>query len=94
MEITSAANATSNSKLFTQSDCARVGKKLLWHTGKAAWVFGTSFLLLVVPLIVQLHREEQMAASEQEQLSVLNSATSPLMTNTEPSQLVACLRVP
>ena len=75
MEITPAAEAASSAKpfQFTVADTTRVGKKLAWHTGKAAWTFGTSFLLLVVPLIIQLHREEQMMALEQEQLSVLNS---------------------
>lgn len=79
MEITPAAEAASSAKpfTFTAADTTRVGKKLLWHTGKAAWTFGTSFLLLVVPLIIQLHREEQMMAMEQEQLSVLNSNAAP-----------------
>ena len=74
MEITPAAEAASDKPFsFSAADTARVAKKLSWHTGKAAWTFGTSFLLLVVPLIIQLHREEQMMALEQEQLSVLNS---------------------
>ena len=75
MEITPAAEAASSAKPFTFSvaDTTRVAKKLTWSTGKAAWTFGTSFLLLVVPLIIQLHREEQMMALEQEQLGVLNS---------------------
>ena len=69
-----AAEAASDKPFsFSAADTARVAKKLSWHTGKAAWTFGTSFLLLVVPLIIQLHREEQMMALEQEQLSVLNS---------------------
>ena len=70
-----AAEAASSDKpfRFTLADTTRAAKKLSWSTGKAAWTFGTSFLLLVVPLIIQLHREEQMMALEQEQLSVLNS---------------------
>jgi len=86
MEITPAPDATCNSQMSSLGDSARVGKKLIWHTGKAAWVFGTSVLLLVVPLIVQLHREEQMAAAEQEQLGVLNLGSSSLMTNAVPVQ--------
>jgi len=50
----------------------RLAKKLAFHTGKAAWTFGTTFLVLVVPLIVQLHREEQLIELEKEQLGVLN----------------------
>ncbi len=92
MEITPAPDATCNSQMSSLGDSARVGKKLIWHTGKAAWVFGTSFLLLVVPLIVQLHREEQMAAAEQEQLGVLNLGSSSLMTNAVPVQWVGLLR--
>jgi import receptor subunit TOM22 len=42
-----------------------------FSTGKAAWTFGTTFLVLVVPLIVQLHREEQMMEMEKEQMGVL-----------------------
>ena len=37
-----------------------------FSTGKAAWTFGTTFLVLVVPLIVELHREEQMMEMEKE----------------------------
>jgi len=42
-----------------------------FSTGKAAWTFGTTFLVLVVPLIVELHREEQMMEMEKEQMGVL-----------------------
>ena len=88
MEITPAAEAASSAKpfTFTVADTTRVGKKLVWHTGKAAWTFGTSFLLLVVPLIIQLHREEQMMAMEQEQLSVLNSASAAPAAAAAPAQ--------
>ena len=58
---------------------ARV-QKLAWHTGKAAWQFGTSFLILGA-LVIQLHREEQMMALEQEQMGVLQSPTG----NAEPT---------
>lgn len=85
MEITPAAEAASDKPFsFSAADTARVAKKLSWHTGKAAWTFGTSFLLLVVPLIIQLHREEQMMALEQEQLSVLNSGGG--ATSSEPAK--------
>jgi import receptor subunit TOM22 len=76
MEITPAAEAASSDKpfTFTAAETIRVGKKLAWHTGKSAWIFTTSFLILVVPLIIQLHREESMIAMEQEQLGVLSSS--------------------
>ena len=60
---------------FTTADVSRAARKLAVHTGKAAWTFGTSFLVLVVPLIVQLHREEQLIELEKEQLGVLNSSS-------------------
>jgi len=61
---------------FTGADLSSSVRKLAVHTGKAAWTFGTSFLVLVVPLIVQLHREEQLIELEKEQLGVLDSQTS------------------
>ena len=56
---------------FGAEDATRALGRLVAHTGKAAWTFGTSFLVLVVPLIVQLHREEQLIELEKEQLGVL-----------------------
>ena len=81
MEIQPAAEPNRSSKPFSAADAWHVSKKLAWHTGKAAWQFGTSFLILVVPLVIQLHREEQMMALEQEQMSVLQSPTG----NAEPT---------
>ena len=76
MEIVPAAEDVQSGKpfTFTWSEASRVGKKLMWHTGKAAWTFGTSFLILVVPLIIQLHREESMLELEKEQKGVLGPA--------------------
>jgi len=34
--------------------------KLLWSTGKAAWIAGTTFLILCVPLIIEMDREQQL----------------------------------
>ena len=80
MEITpdvSAVEAKSSKPVrFGWSDTPRLTRKLAVHTGKAAWTFGTSFLVLVVPLIVQLHREEQLIELEKEQLGVLNQPTT------------------
>ena len=82
MEIQPAAEPNSSSKPFSLADSFQVSKKLAWHTGKAAWQFGTSFLILVVPLVIQLHREEQMRALEQEQRGVLSQPTT---GNAEPT---------
>ncbi|KAL4557450.1 hypothetical protein LXL04_035627 [Taraxacum kok-saghyz] len=42
------------------SDAGFVVKKLLKSTGKAAWIAGTTFLILVVPLIIEMDREAQL----------------------------------
>lgn len=55
------------------SDTSYVGKKLLRSTGKAAWIAGTTFLLLVVPLIIEMDREQQMNDLELQQASLLGT---------------------
>ncbi|OMO69876.1 hypothetical protein COLO4_28885 [Corchorus olitorius] len=35
-------------------DVAFVSKKLIYNTGKAAWIAGTTFFILVVPLIIEM----------------------------------------
>lgn len=48
--------------------------KLSRHTGKAAWIAGTSFLVLVVPLIIEMDREQQMLEFENQQIGALSGA--------------------
>ncbi|TKY52773.1 Mitochondrial import receptor subunit TOM9-2 [Spatholobus suberectus] len=54
-------------------DAAFVAKKLLRSTGKAAWIAGTTFLVLVVPLIVEMDREQQLNDLELQQASLLGT---------------------
>ncbi|KAF3436091.1 hypothetical protein FNV43_RR23183 [Rhamnella rubrinervis] len=56
------------------SDAGFVAKKLLKSTGKAAWIAGTTFLVLVVPLIIEMDREQQMNDLELQQASILGSS--------------------
>ncbi|KAJ0570336.1 putative mitochondrial import receptor subunit Tom22 [Helianthus annuus] len=55
------------------SDAGFVAKKLLKSTGKAAWIAGTTFLILVVPLIIEMDREAQYNELELQQASLLGT---------------------
>ncbi|KAI3721763.1 hypothetical protein L2E82_32781 [Cichorium intybus] len=57
------------------SDAGFVVKKLLKSTGKAAWIAGTTFLILVVPLIIEMDREAQLNDLELQQASLLGTPT-------------------
>ena len=57
----------------TASDAAFVSKKLLRSTGKAAWIAGTTFLILVVPLIIEMDREQQFNELDMQQASLLGT---------------------
>ena len=56
-------------------DTAFAAKKLLRSTGKAAWIAGTTFLVLAVPLIIEMDREQQMNELEMQQASLLGTPT-------------------
>ncbi|KHN24257.1 Mitochondrial import receptor subunit TOM22 like 2 [Glycine soja] len=57
------------------SDAAFIAKKLLRSTGKVAWITDTTFLFLVVPLIVKMDREQQLNDLELQQASFLGTPT-------------------
>lgn len=58
------------------SDAAFVTKKLLKSTGKAAWIAGTTFLVLIVPLIIEMDRDQQLSELELQHASLLGSSPS------------------
>ncbi|KAM3306826.1 mitochondrial import receptor subunit TOM9-1 [Capsicum chacoense] len=66
----------SNSTIVTkgkQAACGAtyVGKKLAKSTGKAAWHVATTFLVLGLPLIIVMDREQQLNDLDLQQASLL-----------------------
>ncbi|KAK4600292.1 hypothetical protein RGQ29_010098 [Quercus rubra] len=59
------------------SKAAIVSKKLLRSTGKAAWIAGTTFLILAVPLIIEIDRDQQLAEIELQNASLFSTAPTP-----------------
>lgn len=57
------------------ADTGYVVKRLLKSTGKAAWIAGTVFLVLAVPLIIEMDREQQLNELELQQASLLGTPT-------------------
>ena len=45
--------------------------KLTKSTGKAAWIAGTTLLILAVPLVVEMDRDQSLAEFENQQLGAL-----------------------
>ncbi|XP_078442610.1 mitochondrial import receptor subunit TOM9-2-like [Wolffia australiana] len=54
-------------------EAATVAHRLLRSTGKAAWIAGTTFIVLVVPLIIEMDREQQFNELELQQASLLGT---------------------
>lgn len=57
------------------NEATEVGKKLSKSTGKAMWYTGTWLLILVVPLIIEMDREQQLNELELQQASLLGTPT-------------------
>lgn len=60
-----------------------VATKVAASTGRAAWVAGTSLLVLLVPLIIEMDREQQLVEMESQQMDVLGGSNA--HTGTQPS---------
>ena len=54
-----------------------VAKRLSLSVGKAAWLASTTLLVLLVPLVIEMDREQQLVDMEKEQMSVLTSPSKP-----------------
>ena len=55
----------------TAAQTAYAGKRLLTSFKKAAWIATTTSLVLLIPLIIEMDREQQILELEKEQLNVL-----------------------
>lgn len=55
-------------------DAAYVAKRLMKSTGKAAWIAATTFIILGIPLIIEMDREAQLNEAELQQASLLGGA--------------------
>mmetsp|Transcript_8302 Transcript_8302/g.17125 ORF Transcript_8302/g.17125 Transcript_8302/m.17125 type:complete len:93 (-) Transcript_8302:460-738(-) len=67
------------------TDMARVLRKVLVHTGKAAWIFGTTMIVLAVPLIIEMDREQQLMEMENQQMGVLAGPGGPGLPGAAPA---------
>ncbi len=73
-EDPSAAPRRAAAKPSLLSRLTGVSTKLLFSTGRAAWVTGTTLLILVVPLIIEMDREAQLMEMESQAMGVLAGA--------------------
>jgi import receptor subunit TOM22 len=48
-------------------------KRLALSVGKAAWLASTTVLVLLLPLVIEMDREQQLVDMEKEQMNVLTS---------------------
>ncbi|KAF7144994.1 hypothetical protein RHSIM_Rhsim04G0172400 [Rhododendron simsii] len=76
--LTRVSTAVSQSPILAQtqraaSDASYVANRLLKSTGKAAWIAGTTFLILFVPLIIEMDREQQFNELDLQQASLLGT---------------------
>ncbi|RAL54524.1 unnamed protein product [Cuscuta campestris] len=54
-------------------DAAYVGKRLAKSTGKAAWIAATTFIIIAVPLIIVMDREQMLNELDLQQASVFGT---------------------
>ena len=61
----------------TASKSIVVSKKLLRSTGKAVWIADTTFLILAVPLIIEMDCDQQLTEIELQNASLFGTAPTP-----------------
>ncbi|KGN56814.1 hypothetical protein Csa_011788 [Cucumis sativus] len=74
------SRSDSESSIYRQSkraasNTAFVTNKLLRSTGKAVCIAGTTFLILIVPLIIEMDREQQLNEIDLQQATLLGAST-------------------
>jgi import receptor subunit TOM22 len=80
LEIADAARATPDLapeplKMATTSEVVTYSaKRLATSFGKALWLATTTMLVLVLPLVIEMDREQQLVDMEKEQMGVLTGA--------------------
>jgi len=50
-------------------------KRLAYSTGKAAWILGTSLLVVLLPVMIEMDRDQQAMELENQQIGVLTGNT-------------------
>ncbi len=70
LSTTTASNAVSATSAVAGTSAVRA-KKLFTSFKKALWITSTTSLILLIPLIIEMDREQQILELEKEQMSVL-----------------------
>jgi import receptor subunit TOM22 len=55
------------------SQARYVARRLTKSVGKAAWLASTTLIVLLLPLVIEMDREQQLLEMEKDQMSVLTS---------------------
>ncbi|KAK7819712.1 mitochondrial import receptor subunit tom9-2 [Quercus suber] len=81
LEIRASHNVSQSSIVIhnkrTASEATVVSKKLLHSTSKVAGITNTTFLILAVPLIIEMDRDQQLTKIKLQNVSLLNTTPTP-----------------